>query len=560
MFVCERDARTWGSLRGDLLSHDSSFWVVVVVHDGSARVDVVVTSRAASTMLHVCALTRTGEGKRIKTIVDGLSAGVRGRSASTVNADAEETTEDLGVRWLVLDGASAVETRTGGEMCEEIFHGARVGDVLAVPVALGAVRAVEEAVRREDEDAGRTGAEATRAKFALRLGDAENGGSSGVGRKGGKVSLSVSSSSACVKRGKGSVRAEAEVERDARGLFPPDASPSGKAREFAFTSRSIDAWREELGRENGTPVKIVGYLSAAAQSEWDLSRVRELCDESVEADVHVCPNDVVDLAGHRTPNTRRNFEFRKMPFGELMTRVSRDVEAKMKLEPVIERGERYYLRSVDGRLAANLHRTHPRLADALNLPVVWPASRFHSSVLRISSSDTTLWTHYDTHDNLLVQVVGRKRVTLFPPEADQYMYVQGSSSRVENISPDASAEDRARFPMFYERASRMRMEITLDAGDALYIPAFWFHHVYAESAGEASVAVNVFWRDLTNDEYDAKDIYGNKDIVSGKEACELALRAGDAMKELPEPYKSFYARRAIRALANQVGMRVTVND
>ena len=512
-------------------------------------------------MLHVCALTRTGEGKRIKTIVDGLSAGVRGRSASTVNAESGgDDAEDLGVRWLVLDGASAVETRTGTEMCEEIFHGASVGDVLAVPVALGAVRAVEEAVRREDEDAGRTGAEATRAKFALRLGDAENGGSSGVGRKGGKVSMSVSSSSACVKRGKGSVRAEAEVERDARGLFPPDASPSGKAREFAFTSRSIDAWREELGRENGTPVKIVGYLSAAAQSEWDLSRVRELCDESVEADVHVCPNDVVDLAGHRTPNTRRNFEFRKMPFGELMTRVSRDVEAKMKLEPVIERGERYYLRSVDGRLAANLHRTHPRLADALNLPVVWPASRFHSSVLRISSSDTTLWTHYDTHDNLLVQVVGRKRVTLFPPEADQYMYVQGSSSRVENISPDASAEDRARFPMFYERASRMRMEITLDAGDALYIPAFWFHHVYAESAGEASVAVNVFWRDLTNDEYDAKDIYGNKDIVSGKEACELALRAGDAMKELPEPYKSFYARRAIRALANQVGMRVTVND
>ena len=513
--------------------------------------------------MHACALTRTGEGKRIKTIVDGLGVGVQGRKAATVgtesgdNDDAEDADED--VRWLVLDAAAASKTRTGAEMCEEIFDGARVGDVLAVPVAFGAVAAVEEAVRRADEEAGRTGAEATRAAFALRLSDCggEDGGSGGTGRKGGKAS-----SSSSVKRGKGGVRAEAEVGRDARGLFPPDASSSGKAREFAFTSRSIDAWRDELGTENGTPVKFVGYLNGgggAGQSEWDLSRVRELCDERVEADVHVCPNDVVDLAGHRTPNTRRNFEFRKMPFGELLTRVSNDVEAKMKLEPVIEHGERYYLRSVDGRLAANLQRTHPRLADALNLPVVWPASRFHSSVLRISSSDTTLWTHYDTHDNLLVQVVGRKRVTLFPPEADQYMYVQGSSSRVENISPDASAEDRARFPLFYERASPTRMEITLDAGDALYIPAFWFHHVYAESAGEASVAVNVFWRDLTNDEYDAKDIYGNKDIVSGKEACELALRAGDAIKELPEPYKSFYARRAIRALANQIGARVTVD-
>jgi tRNA wybutosine-synthesizing protein 5 len=516
----------------------------------------------ATTMMHACALTRTGEGKRIKTIVDGLGVGVQGRKAATVDTEGGDNDDAEDVRWLVLDAASASKTRTGTEMCEEIFDGAGVGDVLAVPVAFGAVAAVEEAVRRADEEAGRTGAHATRAAFALRLpsdGGGEDGGSGGTGRQGGKTS------SSCVKRGKGGVRAEVEVGRDARGLFPPDASPSGKAREFAFTSRSIDAWRDELVTENGTPVKLVGYLSGgngAAQSElWDLSRVRELCDERVEADVHVCPNDVVDLAGHRTPNTRRNFEFRKMPFGELLTRVSRDVEAKMKLEPVIERGERYYLRSVDGRLAANLQRTHPRLADALNLPVVWPASRFHSSVLRISSSDTTLWTHYDTHDNLLVQVVGRKRVTLFPPEADQYMYVQGSSSRVENISPDASAEDIAKFPLFYERASRTRMEITLDAGDALYIPAFWFHHVYAESAGtEASVAVNVFWRDLANDEYDAKDIYGNKDIVSGKEACELALRAGDAIKELPEPYKSFYARRAIRALANQIGARVTVDD
>ena len=53
---------------------------------------------------------------------------------------------------------------------------------------------------------------------------------------------------------------------------------------------------------------------------------------------------------------------------------------------------------------------HPDLARALDLPVIWPEDRFHSSVLRISSSNTTLWTHYDTHDNLLAQVVGAKTV------------------------------------------------------------------------------------------------------------------------------------------------------
>ena len=59
-----------------------------------------------------------------------------------------------------------------------------------------------------------------------------------------------------------------------------------------------------------------------------MARVRECIDEDMEADAHVCPSDVVDLAGHRAPNTKRNFEFRKMPLGELLTRVSQDAAAQ----------------------------------------------------------------------------------------------------------------------------------------------------------------------------------------------------------------------------------------
>ena len=96
---------------------------------------------------------------------------------------------------------------------------------------------------------------------------------------------------------------------------------------------------------------------------------------------------------------------------------------------------------------------HPDLARALDLPVIWPEDRFHSSVLRISSSNTTLWTHYDTHDNLLAQVVGApRRWTPFPPDAEPYMYAQGSSSRVENVTSDPSDEDYAKFPLFYDHA------------------------------------------------------------------------------------------------------------
>ena len=45
-------------------------------------------------------------------------------------------------------------------------------------------------------------------------------------------------------------------------------------------------------------------------------------------------------------------------------------------------------------------------------------------------------------------------------------------------------------------------------------------------------------------------------MVAGKEACDLASRAGSALDELPEPFRSFYARRAVKALANQLAVRI----
>jgi len=87
---------------------------------------------------------------------------------------------------------------------------------------------------------------------------------------------------------------------------------------------------------------------------------------------------VVDLAGHRAPGTRRNFEFRKMPFGELIRRVSSHSHAQCSrshctdtrtdtrtdgLPPVVARGEKYYLRSVAHKTPAHLPAAFPSLAE-----------------------------------------------------------------------------------------------------------------------------------------------------------------------------------------------------
>jgi tRNA wybutosine-synthesizing protein 5 len=195
--------------------------------------------------------------------------------------------------------------------------------------------------------------------------------------------------------------------------------------------------------------------------------------------------------------------------------------------------------------------------------------------LRVASRNVALWTHYDTHDNVLAQIAGRKTVTLWPPDCEPFMHCEGSSSRVADVAPELDTD-----PDFAERRRRRdaaapsfaavsgaRRVATLEPGDALYIPALWFHHAHAtpsddEALGEkekddpwngASVAVNVFWRCLPAADHDPGDVFGNRDPPAARRAADLAARAGAALASLPEPQRRFYARRAVKRLAEQLG-------
>lgn len=68
------------------------------------------------------------------------------------------------------------------------------------------------------------------------------------------------------------------------------------------------------------------------------------------------------------------------------------------------------------------------------------------------------------------------------------------------------AHDPSRFPRF-GHARRRALEVHLKAGDVLYIPALWPHHVRADGF---SVSVNVFWRHFSADMSPKKDLYGNR--------------------------------------------------
>jgi hypothetical protein len=102
--------------------------------------------------------------------------------------------------------------------------------------------------------------------------------------------------------------------------------------------------------------------------------------------------------------------------------------------------------------------------------------------------------HYDVPDNIACVAAGRRRFTLFPPEqlANLYIGPLDFTPAGQPISlVDLHAPDLQRFPRFSEALAQAQ-QAELEAGDAIFIPSMWWHHVEALEA--FNVLVNYWWR------------------------------------------------------------------
>jgi hypothetical protein len=102
--------------------------------------------------------------------------------------------------------------------------------------------------------------------------------------------------------------------------------------------------------------------------------------------------------------------------------------------------------------------------------------------------------HYDLPDNIAVVAAGRRRFTLFPPQQVGNLYVGplDFTPAGQAISlVDFHHPDLDRFPRFAD-AMRHAQVADLEAGDAIFIPSMWWHHI--EALGSFNVLVNYWWR------------------------------------------------------------------
>ena len=124
--------------------------------------------------------------------------------------------------------------------------------------------------------------------------------------------------------------------------------------------------------------------------------------------------------------------------------------------------------------------------------------------------------HKDPYENIYCVVRGHKDIILFPPTdypwlttkvCSQALFVQDDESfhikvledepEIPWIEVDPLNPNLEKFPE-YQNAHPLKLR--LNAGDALYLPSLWFHHL---QQSQGCIAVN-FWYDM---EFDCKFNY-----------------------------------------------------
>lgn len=164
-------------------------------------------------------------------------------------------------------------------------------------------------------------------------------------------------------------------------------------------------------------------------------------------------------------------------------------------------GVRDYVQAIRNGTSDGLYLDHlsvhslPGMSEALRIPAYCPQDRECQILVWVGPSGTCLNFHKDNHvpldgnQNLLAQLVGRKKVVLVSPADDEYMYpgprTAGQPLFSQILLDQPNLE---KFPLF---ARATLHQAVVGPGDVIFIPAHYWHYVRSL---EVSMSVTFWWR------------------------------------------------------------------
>lgn len=137
-------------------------------------------------------------------------------------------------------------------------------------------------------------------------------------------------------------------------------------------------------------------------------------------------------------------------------------------------------------VAASVDLFPAQLRSEFAAPEYCAAGKFLRSMLFAGPTGVVSPLHQDLPENLYVMIKGTKRITLFAPT--DKVYPNSRLSNLPNHSQiDAEVPDYKRFPKLKTAQPYI---VDLQAGETLFIPSFWWHHLRNL---EPSIAMNFWW-------------------------------------------------------------------
>jgi len=216
-------------------------------------------------------------------------------------------------------------------------------------------------------------------------------------------------------------------------------------------------------------------VQAALQSPFAFQQYLLQFDAGLQAEAFFGSPGIAGKYYYNNDLTGFNFERRRVKFAE-------GVEAIVSTMDMKDAASVYI-----GSLTTNDFL--PGFATSNSMPLLSP-----SIVPRIwLGHASNVSSHYDAFDNIACVIAGKRRFTLFPPQAISNLYVGPIDNTMagQPVSLAASSpSDALRFPLF-EAVKDQVMIAELEPGDALYLPKLWWHKV--ESLGRLNGLINYWW-------------------------------------------------------------------
>ncbi|NET74474.1 MAG: cupin-like domain-containing protein, partial [Sphaerospermopsis sp. SIO1G2] len=132
----------------------------------------------------------------------------------------------------------------------------------------------------------------------------------------------------------------------------------------------------------------------------------------------------------------------------------------------------------------------PELLPDIEIPDYMSRKSFMVANIWIGTGGNTTPLHWDAAQNILCQIRGRKKLSLFAPNQTEFLYPHSVDSKAPHLSyVNIDKPDVEKFPKYQDS---QKIECVLEAGEMLFMPPFWWHHV--NSLDPLNIAVNFWWK------------------------------------------------------------------